>query len=182
MVVAMNKYLAGFFDGEGHIIAYKSGPAQRFPKVVVGVTNTDERPLLIFQKRFGGHIQSRDRSKNGKIYKKQYAWTGSGQAARKMLAAIAPHLIVKREKAEAAGLMIQLASSAEKLDARGRRILKGLSALFGDKVYIDNPARHAKICIVCSKDFNCRKKSRIACSRSCAGVYRESQKREGRQI
>lgn len=85
-------YAAGFFDGEGCILT-----RERRGHVELRVTAVQNAaaPLLLLKEHFGGaviHIVPRD----------IYVWEISHRKAREFLAAVLPHLMVKRERAERA--------------------------------------------------------------------------------
>lgn len=52
-------YLAGFFDGEGHVGIYERSDKQNGGsfRLEVGVTQCDPRPLYRFQEYFGGAVR-----------------------------------------------------------------------------------------------------------------------------
>lgn len=88
-------YLAGFFDGEGHVSIMVHAASQRLR---VGVANTDVRPLCLFKETLSGNICAPKRRKEH--YKQPYEWYASSQDAMKAMSALLPFLIVKRELAE----------------------------------------------------------------------------------
>lgn len=80
---------AGFFDGEGCILANRSGASFSLRAKVSQVV---PEPLEQLRRWFGGNIW----------YEKAYGrsvWTVSGYKARLFLRAILPYLVVKRDRA-----------------------------------------------------------------------------------
>jgi hypothetical protein len=89
-------YLAGFFDGEGCI--YIATVRQKYKRVRVTANQTkDIRPLLEFQRRFGGRIYVRPESER---YRGTTIWNLNKQAqVLEFLLTLEPYLVVKHGKA-----------------------------------------------------------------------------------
>ena len=97
--LAMSEYVRGFIgaliDGEGWI-GYK-GKAHRRPLIVVVNTSL---PLLQHARSVTGVGSIGVRKKQREHYKTQYAWRIQDKHAFRLLSAIAPTLIVKKERAD----------------------------------------------------------------------------------
>jgi hypothetical protein len=94
------EYLAGFFDGEGHVGVHKAG---RYRQASVTVANTHEPTIdqiAEFLSSFGiGHSKFRRVYDNGK-WKTAYKINVTGiKNSTKFLSAILPYLVTKREAA-----------------------------------------------------------------------------------
>ncbi len=103
-------YLAGFFDGEGSVMVdarkvYSAGRPNRnhhqSPTVVVKVGNTDPKPLLRFQKVFGGRVY-REPDVRALRNKPIYSYRAYENMSRVILERLLPHLTTKRPQAELA--------------------------------------------------------------------------------
>jgi hypothetical protein len=93
-------YLAGFFDGEGSIMANHQASKNHRDRlyITVKIGNTDIRPLQLFTKYFGCKIQ---KAVNGR--KKPFYFFNIGEAkSRVILEKFFPYLIVKHKQAELA--------------------------------------------------------------------------------
>lgn len=89
-------WAAGFFDGEGCILGKRTKDGA---ELVVTVTQNDRRPLELLMGWFGGSIEH-EISK--KFVYDRYRWVITRRKARLFLQAIAPYLVVKRERAQLA--------------------------------------------------------------------------------
>jgi len=94
-------YVAGFLDGEGTIRINKSYTKARGVRYELQVcaVNTDPRPLIYLQKKYGGGVYTR---KLVPRYKNAYCWTLGQHAALKVLEEVLPYLVIKKERAELA--------------------------------------------------------------------------------
>ena len=95
-----NAWAAGFFDGEGCVSiasGKQSGYGGVYYRVDLIVSNTDQRPLRVFKRLFGGRIDRRVREGNRRV---AYQWrtTGSAHAAA-VLHELEAWLVVKNEQA-----------------------------------------------------------------------------------
>lgn len=97
-------YIAGLFDGEGCISQHvnRSGVPERYKKprnvLQVSITNT-YLPVLETIKAFFGFGCIHKLTRKAEHHKQCYSWTVTGKRARMLLGAIAPYLIIKKEKA-----------------------------------------------------------------------------------
>ena len=94
-----NKYIAGFFDGEGSVGIYMNGQRKNFYLRTQLVQNVNEHSLGLFrvlEDRFGGHWSY------GKGKRRAANWQLSGQNAVAFLKAILPHMVLKKDQAELA--------------------------------------------------------------------------------
>lgn len=89
-------YLAGFFDGEGHVsIISFVGHGHKQHAARLNVTNTDLPALEFYQSIYGGSIR-----KHSKPRKQTYRWELRRNEDRvKFILACLPYLIVKKEEA-----------------------------------------------------------------------------------
>jgi LAGLIDADG endonuclease len=106
-------YLAGFFDGEGHISLakrltrkkHKNGTVCEYQRhqLQIAVSQKTREPLDLFVKEFGGslvhktHLRSYD-----KVQVWRWDWVLSTAAAVAALKAMRPYLIVKASQADIA--------------------------------------------------------------------------------
>ena len=90
-------YLAGFFDGEGHIRISKHSKRGSY-MLQISVVQATLEPLPEFQKAFGGTISSRlTLYRGGK--RAIFTWQASSACAMQALRQMFPYLRVKREEA-----------------------------------------------------------------------------------
>lgn len=103
-------YLAGFFDGEGHITiertsSQKQGVPGSSQMLRIGACNTDPRPVELLYRTLGGSLRvttPKGIPKSGGEYATQYIWRLKSSEAKECLKALLPFLIVKRERADLA--------------------------------------------------------------------------------
>lgn len=101
----IDAYFAGFFDGEGHISISNDPRRQWSYYVCISASQNDKRPLEMLVKVFGGKIHAKKRTAR---YKNQcYEWKCGGKDAFWALWRMLPWLIVKKEKARAAVIVLQ---------------------------------------------------------------------------
>jgi hypothetical protein len=94
-------YLAGFFDGEGHIaIGLNKNPSgKRRWYLRFAAHQVDPRPLYLLKERYGGSIQFTDRRGQQRPI---YEWVATSIKAYKALKELRPFLIVKADEARLA--------------------------------------------------------------------------------
>jgi hypothetical protein len=94
-------YLAGFFDGEGHIaIGLNKNPSgKRRWYLRFAAHQVDPRPLHLLKERYGGSIQFTDRRGQQRPI---YEWVATSIKAYKALKELRPFLIVKADEARLA--------------------------------------------------------------------------------
>lgn len=128
-------YLAGILDGEGHIIAYTTWN-NGIPVIILGVTNTNRRPLEMFERYFGGKIKERIRHENPRA-KKQYEWICRDKAEIFWaLSRMLPWLIIKRARAKAAIVIIQHSPATGYAASRTAfAVIRRAFRVFGSKHY-----------------------------------------------
>lgn len=104
-------YLAGFFDGEGSIIAdrrkvYNSNRpnlnGHQSPTITVKVCNTDGAPLLLFQKLFGGKVWKEPVVENSHRRKPIYTYRAYVNSSWVLLEKLYPYFVIKKEQAKIA--------------------------------------------------------------------------------
>lgn len=175
-------YLAGFFDGEGHLISYRS-PTQDYPYVRIGATNTDRQPITVLLREFGGKVRSRTRKGDKKHYKEQFEWVASGKDAHYALSKMLPWLLVKREKAQAAIIILQNSPGAGRKPLIQETIaIRRATKILPAHTYRDNPRRHRLKCKICRVAYYRTHLGSITCSRRCAALFREAEKRAARAL
>lgn len=179
--VAVYSYLAGFFDGEGHITA-ASTPTKKYPYISVGATNTIREPIDLLQRLFGGTVACRDRKipkKRGGTCKPTFHWAARGVDAHWALSRMLPWLLVKRRRAQLAIIILQNVPSVGYFPTEEEeQRLREAATEIGFITFIDNPKRYKLKCIVCSSAFYNRKRNKCkTCSRHCAGIFREGKKK-----
>ena len=89
-------YFAGLFDGEGSIGIYFTVSNKHTPAQTVNITNTDIRVLARAKTLFGGQVYAHMPNR----VKPTWRWHISGLKAGRFLAAIMPHLVIKKSQAE----------------------------------------------------------------------------------
>ena len=93
-------YAAGFFDGEGCILLYKTANHKTSTRYQfsVQVASVDKPSADWFQSKFGGYISIRkDPRPNHRVL---YTWSLMASGARDFLAQLLPYLKLKKEQAE----------------------------------------------------------------------------------
>lgn len=106
-------YIAGFVDGEGCIRA-----AGDYLGLSMQVSNTVRAPLLFMQEVFGGSVRGYGTPKktaSGRMGKRAYLWSIHGESAVKVLLALLPYLIVKKQEA-ILGIALTAAKGHERVD------------------------------------------------------------------
>lgn len=95
-------YVAGFFDGEGHIMITSYRTKEKYLSYVlhVGVTNTNREILEQFAKVFGGRIFVK--KSYSPMHRTSYRWALHCGTARDFLNKILRHLKLKKVQAELA--------------------------------------------------------------------------------
>lgn len=107
-------YIAGIFDGEGSIgvsIARPKGARKTNSyRVRMRVSMCDDRAIILLQELFGGKIKTHQPS-NPK-HKLQYDWMLRSWDARQALKELLPFLVIKKERAEVAIMLIERVSAS----------------------------------------------------------------------
>lgn len=97
-------YLAGIFDGEGHVCIQRSnsrkGMTSAFHNLDIGITNTDEDLISSLHDIYGGHVGST--GIRGQHRTNCYRWRLNGPNTISFLKLLLPHLKIKRRQAEIA--------------------------------------------------------------------------------
>lgn len=104
----LDAYLAGFFDGEGHVTISKH-PERWTCHVEIGATQICREPLELLVRAYGGSIHKKATPKviGKKPYRQCYAWRCRGREAMFAIYRMLPWLIVKLPKARAALIVLQ---------------------------------------------------------------------------
>src|SRR5215469_2054711 len=95
----IDAYLAGIFDGEGHISISCDLRRKWSIYVEIGATNTCIAPLNLLKKAYGGNVRPRTVPKG---HKPCWCWKASGKDAHWALSRMQPWLLIKRHKAKVA--------------------------------------------------------------------------------
>lgn len=93
-------YLAGFFDGEGHIRIQKHSSRGSY-MLSISCVQATPYPLDMYVEEFGGVVKVRDYLYRG-IIKRKYEWRTSSMSAQKALEKMMPFLVAKKDEAEVA--------------------------------------------------------------------------------
>jgi len=83
-------WAAGFFDGEGWVTLMRSGSGSA--DLRIGVTQNDVRPLLMFQKAWGGHIRLTNNGRTSNWF------TNKHDEQAKFIEAVKPYVVVKADQ------------------------------------------------------------------------------------
>lgn len=86
-------YLAGFFDGEGHIRISKHSKRGSY-MLQISVVQAEQNPLQFFKEVFGGTISSRLTDYRGGK-RALFTWQASSKVAEEALRAMLPYLRTK---------------------------------------------------------------------------------------
>lgn len=94
-------YMAGFFDGEGSVVAWKAFKGNhKSPSITVKVGNTDIRPVQMFVKYFGPFsIQKAVLAPSGKT---MFFFNIGESRSRVILERLMPYLVIKKRQAKIA--------------------------------------------------------------------------------
>lgn len=106
MIKVSDKYIAGFFDGEGSIglyrgIDHRKRRMKEHKKVrysfglIVTIVNTHLKILEVIKQKFGGNIRKHLLTSKGKIC---WEWRKHGKSAIPFLKALQPYVVVKKEQ------------------------------------------------------------------------------------
>jgi hypothetical protein len=98
----MLAYIAGFFDGEGCIMATRSGRGQHRYSMNCAITQKSRGVLELIQSYFGGYIVSARGGSSNEHNNKIHRLRLSQYPTRIFLEKIAPYLIVKKQEAQIA--------------------------------------------------------------------------------
>ncbi len=91
-------YIAGLFDGEGHIFVYKVKQSNTYV-LSIGITNTYKDVIEWIYKLFPSAIQQRTRYPNHPNWKPCFFWSTTSDKAKDFLKMIYPYLRIKKEQA-----------------------------------------------------------------------------------
>ena len=96
-----DEYIAGFFDGEGMVRLNKALiKDQIYYSLQTVIVNTDIRPLIQMQSKYGGTIAARKKGKEH--HKIAYRWRLTTNDAENFLRKIYKFIIVKKEQVDIA--------------------------------------------------------------------------------
>jgi len=165
-------YMAGFFDGEGHISVYKANNNDDIIYVKVGVTNTVLIPLLIFNEMLDGHISKKLRNKINPKHKNCYELQAHDSTSiYNFLCKVLPYLIIKKDKAIHALVLLDNTSDKASREEAWK--------FFGSRMYADNNKRYELKCDICGNTYYRSHKKSSTCSRHCRSILIEENKRNG---
>ena len=92
LVIMMEEYMAGLFDGEGSLyLTQKTGGS-----LAVKLTNTNRKVIELVVMHWGGNIQTIIPTIKNKLKKPLYRWCVYGRKALPFLYAISPYSIIKK--------------------------------------------------------------------------------------
>jgi hypothetical protein len=95
------EYIAGFFDGEGHVsITYTKRPSGMDAKLCVKLTNTHLPVLETIQSMYGGSITAT--KKSAEHYLQCYVLGFSVEQSKTFLTDLLPFLVIKHSQAKLA--------------------------------------------------------------------------------
>lgn len=98
-------YFAGLLDGEGSVFISKvKGKSRKHYeyRAVVSIANTIRGPLDSLVNYYGGSVfplRKENKGPQGKVGRTLFAWVVSCQKAKIFINAVAPYLIIKRQRA-----------------------------------------------------------------------------------
>ena len=104
-------YLAGFFDGEGHVgidTRASKARAHHHPsyhlKVTISQVESDETMMILnhLRDQYGGSIYIKDNSVRNSKWRRAAEWTVVARGAARFLQDIHPHVILKRAQVDVA--------------------------------------------------------------------------------
>lgn len=91
-------WIAGFFDGEGSVSYYKSGP-KGYPQTRISIASTDRFVLEAIQSFTGVGAILPQKKADGR-HKQLWAWhVGKGSDVEAVLLGMLPHLVVQKDRA-----------------------------------------------------------------------------------
>lgn len=117
------EYLAGLFDGEGCIDVQrcypKEGKGRLYvrPRVRMCMANSALPMMQLLHAEFGGHLVCRKAGKRNQQDSWSLEWL-NGEAMRKILGTMLPHLILKAEQAKLVLWWLDNASGRQAKDTR----------------------------------------------------------------
>ncbi len=91
-------YIAGFFDGEGHIRIQRHSTRCKTMMLQCTACQAEEEPLTFIQERFGGTVKRRTTKYKGQD-KVLWEWQVSSKSAERFLDAILPYMRCKYKEA-----------------------------------------------------------------------------------
>jgi hypothetical protein len=100
----LDAYLAGFFDGEGHVYIAKNTKREWSYYVAIGAAQVNREPLELLVSAYGGKVYEK---KRGPRQQACGEWRCSGKDALYALYRMLPWLTVKRSKARVAIILLQ---------------------------------------------------------------------------
>lgn len=102
MRLPSDEYFAGFIDGEGYIGIVHSSVKGHYNGYVefVQANGTDDRPLLLLQKRFGGSLTKPTFGRKYGNRKPFRRWGVASKQAETCVRCLLPYLIVKKDQAK----------------------------------------------------------------------------------
>ena len=109
-------WVAGFIDGDGCIAMYHRTDHRRKNEfsLKLNAVNTNLDCLQKIQFMFGGSIHTLHKGDDSRNWKKSWVWVTSDRRAEKVLDAISPYLVIKRDQAMLAFEMRELVDTEHK--------------------------------------------------------------------
>ena len=133
-------YIAGLFDGEGHVMINVS---HGYTRLRVGIANNDIRVLKLVKRVYGGAVHKH--SRQSKRHVLGYQWELANKSSKKFLEDILKFSIIKRER-----IILGLQFLKHK-NSRFRYVLSQHPSKFGTKIWTIKNCHKVK-------DFSFRKK------------------------
>ena len=93
-------YLAGVFDGEGHISVLKDKRGHNAYSLHLIINITSLETVYRFRDSFGGTVGANTSENNKRKGKPIYRWVVCGKRAESVLRTLFPYLHIKRKEAE----------------------------------------------------------------------------------
>lgn len=93
------EYLAGLFDGEGHVTVTRNRANKReYLTVGCGISNQNRSVLEKVKEQYGGNVYCTNPATE--IKKATYGWISRSTEMTRFLEAVLPHLQIKQRQAE----------------------------------------------------------------------------------
>ena len=135
------EYLAGLFDGEGHVTVTRNrANAREYLTVGCGISNQNRSVLETIREQYGGGIYCGNHATETR--KATYAWLARSVEMTQFLQAVLPYLQIKRRQAEL-GIEFQIGMSFTR--QHGAWAANGNSEERCGRVTVEEAARRERI-------------------------------------
>ena len=137
-------WMAGFFDGEGHVRIQKHSARGSY-MLSISAVQAHAAPLEIFVKKLGGTLKRRLMPYRGKL-RVLWTWQTSSHAAQVALELMLPYLVVKKDEALLAlefrktfrPQYGERSKNSESLEAEREKMMYGLQEIRKAKLEVVN--------------------------------------------